>query len=91
MKKLRLELEDLDVQSFPTGEAQAAGGTVEAREVTAVRCNTDQSCGAGTCALSCDGVCGTYFCPPVGDLTADGCEQASALCTFEYGGGCVYA
>ena len=93
MRKLRLDLEDLDVQSFDTGEASGTRGTVQGLEVTVLRCDTGPTgCeGANTCALSCDGACGSYYCPPVGDLTAASCEDGSGLCTFAYGTHCVYA
>lgn len=33
MKKLRLEMDELAVESFPTAAPEEAGGTVEAREM----------------------------------------------------------
>ena len=50
MRKLQLDLDTLDVQSFATDDAQEEPGTVQAYS------------GSATCADSCDGVCGSYFC-----------------------------
>ncbi|MDB4952118.1 MAG: hypothetical protein JWM27_4767 [Gemmatimonadetes bacterium] len=66
MAKMKLDMDTLVVDSFATDEADGGRGTVVGHEAT-FRCGTtDQctanSCGAGTCALSCDGVCNTYFC-----------------------------
>lgn len=50
MRKLKLDLDSLDVQTFAAGEIAGEPGTVRAHS-------------GPTCADSCDGVCGTYFCP----------------------------
>jgi hypothetical protein len=93
MRKLRLDLDELAVQSFATGETEGGRGTVAAQEVTVLRCNDTgpTGCDINTCPLSCDGACGSYYCPPVGDLSENTCVDGSALCTFAYGTGCVYA
>jgi hypothetical protein len=69
MKKLKLDLDDLRVDSFDTTPAAAAGerGTVHGQYPETYRgCNTDEetcdscfgSCG-DTCGYSCNGTCGT--------------------------------
>ena len=72
MKKMRLELEELAVESFETAGMPAERGTVQGQEITA-RCSdflaecTERTCGGYTCdgpscpALSCD-ACGSYYC-----------------------------
>ena len=57
MRKLRLELEELSVESFGTGPEPGRRGTVEGHATA--RCNTNVSCN-GTCALAC----GSYYCVP---------------------------
>ena len=59
MRKLRLELDDLQVESFETAEARAARGTVEANEeYTYVGCLTAPQCrtpGHASCDVTrCD-------------------------------------
>ena len=70
MNKLKLQLEDLRVDSFDTTTAEKAKGTVFGEQCTCytqctcpgcptcdATCNTcDQSCN-GTCAASCNGTC----------------------------------
>jgi len=93
MRKLRLDLDELDVQSFDTGDTGVVRGTIGGQELTVLRCNDTgpTACEVNTCAASCDTACGSYYCPPVGDLTAASCEDGSGLCTFAYGTHCVYA
>ena len=69
MKKLRLELEELQVESFTTAELDGDRGTVEA--YISVRCNTNYTCDPAnntcayvetcgewaSCYVSCDGSC----------------------------------
>lgn len=81
MKKLRLHLEDLSVESFGTGPEPAQRGTVHGRATA--RCNTNVSCN-GTCHLQC----GTYYCVP----TEGTCDN---ICNPQTGGTscaqpCVY-
>jgi hypothetical protein len=64
--KLRLEIEELAVESFSTQGAARGAGTVRGHDAS-YRCGTtdactEQSCGAGTCYPSCDIVCGSYKC-----------------------------
>jgi hypothetical protein len=67
MAKMKLDMDALVVDSFTTDDADGGRGTVVGHEAT-LRCGTTDQCtdgscgGGGTCALSCDGVCGTYFC-----------------------------
>jgi hypothetical protein len=56
MKKLKLDLEDLSVESFATTpEPRAEGGTVFGQQCT---CYTQCTCpGCPTCDASCNGSC----------------------------------
>jgi hypothetical protein len=57
MRKLRLDLEELSVESFGTGPEPVQRGTVHGQ--ASERCNTNWSC-EGTCGPM---VCGnTYYC-----------------------------
>jgi hypothetical protein len=57
MNKLKLDLEDLSVESFATTpEPRAEGGTVFGQQCT---CYTQCTCpGCPTCDASCNGTCG---------------------------------
>ncbi|HLL47579.1 MAG TPA: hypothetical protein VK399_12765 [Longimicrobiaceae bacterium] len=57
MEKLKLDLEDLAVESFATTpEPRAEGGTVFGQQCT---CYTQCTCpGCPTCDASCNGTCG---------------------------------
>jgi hypothetical protein len=57
MRKLRLDLEDLSVESFTTTpEAHRESGTVFGQQCT---CYTQCTCpGCPTCDASCNGTCG---------------------------------
>jgi hypothetical protein len=101
MRKLKMDLDELMVESFETAAESAERGTVHGH--LSIRCDTvnatcddANTCGGdtcnfaqNTCADSC-GICGTYLCPSVAPLTGD-CGQATPFCTFAYDGGCVYA
>ena len=50
MRKLKLDLEKIRIESLATERVGGSRGTVQAHS-------------GPTCADSCDGVCGTYFCP----------------------------
>ena len=50
MKKLKLDLDDLTVEAFETGEDLAAVGTVEGHGPTISQCG-------GSCWISCNGTC----------------------------------
>ena len=74
MKKLRLELEELSVESFDVdGGKEEVQGTVFARNTF----DGGQTCdGGNTCWDSCDGVCGTYYC-----ITDGSCWNVSCVYT----------
>jgi hypothetical protein len=66
MRKIRLDLDELQVDSFTTAEQPGGAGTV--RGYVSVQCGSDYTCnyedtcaGVVTCARSC-GNCGTYYC-----------------------------
>ena len=71
MRKLRLNLEELAVESFDTDEARAARGTVLANDQYSYYCETDPECrtpGYASCAATrCDNRCSgddyTDLCP----------------------------
>jgi hypothetical protein len=76
--KLKLNLEQLSVDSFDTTEAQTPKGTVFGEQCT---CYTNCSCPGcptcdascnGTCDASCNGTCGAYSCGGSCDYTCDG-------------------
>jgi hypothetical protein len=79
MKKLKLDLEDLAVESFATTpEPRAEGGTVFGQQCT---CYTQCTCpGCPTCDASCNGTCGG---------TCGGTCDAS--CNGTCGGSCDYS
>jgi hypothetical protein len=54
MKKIKLELDRLTVESFETSEHDGEKGTVHGHGISNARCNSDISCLADTCYfLSC--------------------------------------
>ena len=78
MKKCRLNLDELDVESFATSASMPQAGTVRAYE-TEYTCNYD-TCDYGTCTANyytCDAQCGTVN-------TADVDNTCNIEC---YGGG----
>ncbi len=91
MKKLKLDLEDLSVESFATTpEPRAEGGTVFGQQCTCYTqctcpgCPTcDASCNGtcgGTCDASCNGTCGDTCNCPTGDYSCAGdCDPNSCL------------
>lgn len=90
MKKLRLKMEDLAVESFTTADAAPARGTVDAHNNTfrGNTCGAEFTCGPQTCPpaycviqtdpLQCGGTlgCPTPACPPA---TAAGCPTGGQL------------
>ena len=81
MRKIRLDLDELSVESFETNGAGAERkGTVQAHAQTEWNTCQGDTCDPGnTCWDSCDGVCGTYFC-----ATQDSCWNPSCVnsCAF---------
>ncbi|HEV7589685.1 MAG TPA: hypothetical protein VGO40_16335 [Longimicrobium sp.] len=75
MKKTKLRLDDLSVESFDTAVPdRGRTGTVRAHAQTIDGPTCD---GRQTCWDSCDGVCGTYFCV----TNFDSCGQQSCVYT----------
>ena len=74
MKKLKLDVDALVVDSFTTRGSAALVGTVAGQEITqncggTAYCTLGSSCN-GSCYASCgDPNCGTYYC------TGDSCNQ----------------
>jgi len=81
MNKLRLQLEDLVIDSFSTTPVRRAKGTVYGEQCTCPTACTcpgcptcDASCG-GTCGGTCDASCnGTCNCPGTYDFSCNTCE-----------------
>ncbi|HEX8242435.1 MAG TPA: hypothetical protein VF541_03020 [Longimicrobium sp.] len=69
MRKLKLDLDNLSVESFSAEPHERPSvGTVRGNEVTPACGDSDvYSCNNGTCFLSCDTVCGSYYCTPSSD------------------------
>jgi len=100
MKKLRLQLEDLAVESFATAEEKAGRGTVGAHN----SCDTcvDLNCSADCTGLSCPDTgtgtgpgTGTTPCGPGGSDPIFGCGSDHTSCNtmFEWTGcdiSCVF-
>jgi hypothetical protein len=77
MRKVKLEIDALAVESFDTGrDAAKREGTVHAHVATDPTCQNQTCRFAETCYDSCDGVCGTYYCAPT-DGTS--CQQVSCI------------
>jgi hypothetical protein len=86
MKKFKLQLDDLRIDSFSTTPAQTPQGTVYGEQCT---CRTNCTCpGCPTCDASCNGTCyascnGT--CDAACDETLDACGS-----DYTCGDGCGY-
>jgi hypothetical protein len=82
MNKLKLQLEDLLVDTFDTTPVQRANGTVFGEQCT---CYTQCTCpGCPTCDASCNGTC---------DASCNGtCVSCDATCggSCDYSCGCTY-
>jgi len=77
-KKLKLQLEDLRIDSFQTTSAEKPKGTVFGEQCT---CYTNCTCpGCPTCYASCNGTC---------DASCNG--SCGASCDASCGGTCDYA
>jgi hypothetical protein len=84
MKKLKLDLEDLSVESFATTpEPRAEGGTVFGQQCT---CYTQCTCpGCPTCDASCNGTCDASCNGTCGGTCGATCD---ASCNGTCDGGC---
>lgn len=81
MKKLRLDVEALAVESFPTTPADGSGrGTVHGREETA-----PSFCGVQTCLYECD----TWGCDPNPGSWGGECNTIDRMCVSKYGSNCT--
>ena len=65
--KLRLEVEQLAVESFDTAADGRARGTVAGHQSATDFCSDEctlqySACGPDTCLYSCGGTCGSYTC-----------------------------
>jgi hypothetical protein len=84
MKKLKLQLEDLLVDTFDTTPVQRAKGTVFGEQCT---CYTQCTCpGCPTCAASCNGTCAASCngsCAATCDASCGGTCDYSCDCTYE--------
>jgi hypothetical protein len=61
MKKLRLNFDELTVESFTTHRGGTRGGTVAGREITQ-NCGDTQYCTGGSCDGTCYATCGDVPC-----------------------------
>jgi hypothetical protein len=87
VKKLKLRLDDLLVDTFQTTTVQKAKGTVFGEQCT---CYTQCTCpGCPTCDASCNGTCGAS-CYGTCDATCD--ASCDGYCGSDYtcGDGCGY-
>jgi hypothetical protein len=88
MKKFRLELDDLRIDSFSTTPSQTPTGTVFGEQCT---CYTNCTCpGCPTCDASCNGTCAAS-CNGTCDATCD-CpgDTMDNSCAGTCGDGCGY-
>jgi hypothetical protein len=95
MKKLKLDLEGLVVESFATTpESRGEGGTVFGQQCTCYTqctcpgCPTcDASCNGtcgGTCEASCNGTCGDSCAGSCGGSCYDTCHMTCGTCGTIY-------
>lgn len=92
MKKLRLQLDELAVESFATSLAAGPRGTVAAHATEAGNsCEAVNSCGPQTCGLfQCildtenANLCGSGACTSPGGGTASGRMSCAGCTTFDY-------
>ncbi|HEU0052655.1 MAG TPA: hypothetical protein VFQ39_05740 [Longimicrobium sp.] len=69
-KKIRMNVEKLEIASFEPQETPEARGTVRGHGSwgcthTCYSCEPPATCGGNTCQFeSCDGVCGSWLCTP---------------------------
>jgi hypothetical protein len=83
--KLKLRLEDLQVDAFQTMSAPAEGGTVWGQQCT---CDTACTCpGSPSCDQSCDGTCGAtcdegLSCFPTCRVSCVTCDYLNPSCVY---------
>lgn len=97
MRKLTLDLDAIQVESFATNPATAARGTVDGQQRQTYGCETwtcpaptQDTCDQPTCDASCNGGCGTgatcVSCVQTCDATcqscAGSCDSCVATCDF---------
>jgi hypothetical protein len=92
MKKLRLRLDDLRIDSFQTTQAEQPEGTVFGEQCT---CHTQCTCpGCPTCYASCNGTCDASCngsCNCSGDTCNASCfGTCEETCDNSCGGTCGY-
>ena len=87
-RKLRLDVDDLRVDSFAPESGAFEAGTVRGHDSgytngTDPTCEGRPSCNAhNTCNYdSCDGVCGSYYCAPTDGAS---CQQVSCIRSEEH-------
>jgi len=81
--KLRLNLEQLTVDSFQTSAAEKPKGTVFGEQCT---CYTNCTCpGCPTCNRSCNGTCDATACGTCGVSCGGTCDNT---CDYSCGGTC---
>ncbi len=95
-RKLKLNLDELAIDSFDTTKSEARNGTVFGEQCTCytqctcpgcptcyASCNgtCGGTCGENTCAASCNGTCGAATCGYSCNYTDCGCEPETCLQT----------
>ena len=91
MKKFKLQLDDLLIDSFSTTPVRKEKGTVYGEQCT---CRTACSCpGCPTCDASCNGSCGGASCYGTCDASCYGTCDASCngTCDASCNGTCDYS
>ncbi len=84
MKKLKLEIDALKVESFESGGARERGGTVRGHGPATAVCDSVRICNltvvgsepGASCGLECTGTCGNTYgdcCGASGQFTCDYC------------------
>ncbi len=69
-KKIRIDVNDLEVESFETMQEKEERGTVKAYDswgcsASCYSCDPPDTCEGNTCQFeSCDGVCDSWLCSP---------------------------
>jgi hypothetical protein len=75
-KKLKLDLDSLEVQSFATAGADGERGTVHGLETASLHVGPcDNTEGGGSCYLASNRVDCEFSAPPQGSCVAGGCDS----------------